>query len=119
MESQAANRSRRVLRVIVLLVFLGVVGAIFYMMVSFNQMTRNWYQPLTSEPESQVKSQEVPRAFTKTPVLELLSKSTPLKPFTILLIGIDSRDGERARSDTMILAAVHPENQRAYLLSIP
>jgi LCP family protein required for cell wall assembly len=37
----------------------------------------------------------------------------------MLLIGIDSRDGERARSDTMILASVHPAKQRAYLLSIP
>ncbi|HEU4964931.1 MAG TPA: LCP family protein [Bacilli bacterium] len=38
---------------------------------------------------------------------------------TILLLGVDSREGERARSDTIILATVPPAGGTIHLLSIP
>ncbi|MCK9910114.1 LCP family protein, partial [Microbacteriaceae bacterium K1510] len=88
----------------------------------YKQMTNEWYQPLADEshPEPTLKANaQTPPASTMLPNQELFTKPKPLKPFLILLIGVDSREGERARSDTMILAAIHPSNQHAYLLSIP
>lgn len=38
---------------------------------------------------------------------------------TLLLLGVDSRDGEQARSDTIILATVPPGGGKIHLLSIP
>ncbi len=118
-QSKITSRGRRILGYAIAILFLGLVGAIMFALFSFQQMTRNWYQPLSNDLglHAQLEGQSGPTV--RAPVLELLKKPAPLKPFTLLLVGIDSRDGERARSDTMILAAVHPEKQRSYLLSIP
>jgi LCP family protein required for cell wall assembly len=97
---------------------IGLVAAVGYAAYEYRQMTRQWYAPLEEQGEKPAPlSESAARAAIPQP--ELLGKPKPLKPFLMLLIGIDSRDGERARSDTMILAAVHPEKQRAYLISIP
>lgn len=41
------------------------------------------------------------------------------EPFTALLLGVDQRDNEPARSDTMIYAVVRPKESRVLLISIP
>jgi LCP family protein required for cell wall assembly len=49
-----------------------------------------------------------------------LSEREPKKPYTILLLGTDYREGEEAaRADTIILARVDPEQGRVWMLSIP
>ncbi|KOY14400.1 transcriptional regulator [Paenibacillus xylanivorans] len=40
-------------------------------------------------------------------------------PFSLLLLGIDQRDNEPSRSDTMIYSVVRPEENKVLLLSIP
>ncbi|ANS77339.1 transcriptional regulator [Paenibacillus yonginensis] len=40
-------------------------------------------------------------------------------PFTALLLGVDQRDNEPARSDTIIYSVVRPEDSRVLLVSIP
>jgi LCP family protein required for cell wall assembly len=40
-------------------------------------------------------------------------------PFCILLLGVDEREGDRGRSDTMILLAVQPAIESAIAISIP
>lgn len=40
-------------------------------------------------------------------------------PFSVLLLGVDERQNDTGRSDTMILAAVNPKKQSVQLLSIP
>ena len=40
-------------------------------------------------------------------------------PFSILLLGIDQRDNEPSRSDTIIYSVVRPEDNKVLLLSIP
>ncbi|MNW53807.1 Transcriptional regulator LytR [compost metagenome] len=42
-----------------------------------------------------------------------------MKPFSILLLGVDQRANEPARSDTMIYAVVRPEDSKVLLVSIP
>ncbi|GIP22356.1 MULTISPECIES: LCP family protein [Paenibacillus] len=41
------------------------------------------------------------------------------KPFTALLLGVDQRDNEPARSDTMIYAVIRPKDSKVLLISIP
>ncbi|MNM72392.1 Transcriptional regulator LytR [compost metagenome] len=42
-----------------------------------------------------------------------------MKPFSVLLLGVDQRNNEPARSDTMIYAVVRPEDAKVLLVSIP
>lgn len=47
-------------------------------------------------------------------------KSEPGKPFNMIIMGTDNREGETAaRSDTLIVAHIDPEQKTATLLSIP
>ncbi|RUT33734.1 LytR family transcriptional regulator [Paenibacillus zeisoli] len=41
------------------------------------------------------------------------------KPFTALLLGVDQRDNEPARSDTMIYSVIRPREGKVLLISIP
>lgn len=41
------------------------------------------------------------------------------EPFSILLMGVDARPGDKGRSDTMILMTVNPETMSTKMVSIP
>ncbi|SFC94246.1 transcriptional attenuator, LytR family [Bacillus sp. OV322] len=40
-------------------------------------------------------------------------------PFSVLMLGVDERKGDRGRSDTMIVLTVNPNNNSVKMLSIP
>ncbi|TFE04009.1 LCP family protein [Jeotgalibacillus salarius] len=40
-------------------------------------------------------------------------------PFSVLLLGVDEREGDRGRSDTIIVMTVNPQTEKTHLLSIP
>ena len=40
-------------------------------------------------------------------------------PFSVLLLGVDEREGDKGRSDTIIVLAVNPETNSVKMLSIP
>ncbi|KZE64406.1 trascriptional regulator [Fictibacillus phosphorivorans] len=42
-----------------------------------------------------------------------------LKPFSVLLLGVDERKGDKGRSDTMIVASVNPKTEKMFMFSIP
>lgn len=42
-----------------------------------------------------------------------------MEPFSALLLGVDQRSNEPARSDTMIYAVIRPEDAKVLLISIP
>lgn len=104
---------KRIARYGAALVAIGLLVAVSFAAYHYKRMTREWYAPLeagTGAPLEQ-KGERLPGA--------LLAQAKTLKPFLLLVIGTDSRDGEQARSDTMMLAAVHPAKQRVHLVSIP
>ena len=41
------------------------------------------------------------------------------EPFSVLLLGVDQRDGDSGRSDTMIVLTVNPQTSNVKMLSIP
>jgi LCP family protein required for cell wall assembly len=108
------KHGKKLLRYTVFSLAVFLIASVGYSAYQFKQMTRGWYAPLDTKPGVTVE-----RPASAVAPLELLAGTKPLKPFVLLVMGIDSRDGERARSDTMMLAAIHPEKQRVYLLSIP
>jgi LCP family protein required for cell wall assembly len=40
-------------------------------------------------------------------------------PFSVLMLGVDEREGDKGRSDTMIVLTVNPNNKSVNMLSIP
>ncbi|MFD2369991.1 LCP family protein [Brevibacillus sp. GCM10020057] len=92
---------------------IGALVTVAYTAYQYKQMTAKWYAPIEGSTGA------VKQASASLPPRDLLTTGEPLKPFLLLLLGVDSRDGESARSDTIMLAAIHPSRQSAYLLSIP
>jgi len=92
---------------------IGALVAVAYTAYQYRQMTQKWYAPIEGSAGA------ARQAAASLPPRDLLTASEPLKPFLLLMLGVDSRDGERARSDAIMLAAVHPSKQSAYLISIP
>ena len=41
------------------------------------------------------------------------------EPFSVLLLGVDKRDGDSGRSDTILVATVNPKQKTTKLLSVP
>lgn len=58
-------------------------------------------------------------ASTAAPVDSSIAEWHGKKRITMLLLGIDQRDDEPTRSDTIILASLDFEHNRAYVLSVP
>lgn len=61
-----------------------------------------------------------------TPLLETTDKTekeqkviTRKEPFSVLLLGVDERENDNGRSDTMIVMTVNPEKKTMKMLSIP
>ncbi|RNB84194.1 LytR family transcriptional regulator [Brevibacillus nitrificans] len=92
---------------------IGALVAVAYTAYQYKQMTQKWYAPIEE------KNGNSTQASASLPPRDFLAGTEPMKPFLMLLLGVDSRDGESARSDTIMLAAIHPAKQGAYLLSIP
>lgn len=86
-----------------------------YGYLKYKHMTDQWYQPLQPEVQKVEVSPPTPPQ-EKTVRLE---EKPEIKPFTMMILGVDSRGERKARSDTMMLAAVNPERQKVTLLSIP
>ncbi|WP_241236208.1 LCP family protein [Brevibacillus marinus] len=127
---QHRRMAKRMIGLLLLALIGSVAGYTFWTAYQFKKMTREWYQTLPGDaPTRTVGESSGPSPLTardgalpqqpREPAIPLVPPVRQLKPFTLLLIGVDSREGERARSDTLMLAAVHPGRQRVYLLSIP
>ena len=41
------------------------------------------------------------------------------EPFSMLVLGVDEREGDKGRSDTMIVMTVNPETKSTKMVSIP
>ncbi|WP_400164242.1 LCP family protein [Brevibacillus sp. TJ4] len=101
-----------------------VTGVIFclvvigYTVYEYKQLAQQWYVPIDGQTVDTADGAGS-TAKADQPQREVLAGKVPLDPFVLLILGVDSRDGEAARSDTMLLAAVNPGKQSAYLISIP
>jgi len=90
---------------IILLVLLIAGGAYAYTVYkSFKNAVETMHQPI--ERKKSEKRQESVTFKEKD-------------PFSVLMLGVDERQGDKGRSDTIIVLAVNPKNNSVKMLSIP
>jgi polyisoprenyl-teichoic acid--peptidoglycan teichoic acid transferase len=94
----------RVIGVIFLLLILGVGAYAYSVYSSLTKAVDTMHQPIKRE-KSEKRVEEI-----------TLDKK---EPFSVLMLGVDERSGDRGRSDTMIVLTVNPEEKATKMLSIP
>jgi len=118
---------RKAILLTFLFFFLISTGVAGYGFLKYKHMTDQWYQPLQPEVQNkegkdQVKEETRQQNLPLVPQEKMVKpeEKPQMSPFTVMILGVDFREGERkARSDTMMLAAVNPSLQKVTLLSIP
>jgi polyisoprenyl-teichoic acid--peptidoglycan teichoic acid transferase len=103
MAQQKKEKWIRVVRVFSILVLLGIgiYGFMFYR--SLSTALDDIHQPVDRKSDKRVKE------------VTLKKKD----PFSILMLGVDERDGDKGRSDTIIVLTVNPNQNSVKMLSIP
>jgi polyisoprenyl-teichoic acid--peptidoglycan teichoic acid transferase len=105
MRTQKKSRKWPKITGVVLLVMLAAVGIYsFTVFQSFKNAVETMHQPLEREQSNK-----------RTKAVELTDK----EPFSVLMLGVDEREGDKGRSDTMIVLTVNPSNNSVKMLSIP
>jgi polyisoprenyl-teichoic acid--peptidoglycan teichoic acid transferase len=107
MRTQKQKKKRTWLKVTGIVILLLLVGAGVY--------GYNIYKSLTDAVETMHEPVErkQPEKRPKPVVLE------EKDPFSILMLGVDQREGDRGRSDTIIVLTVNPNTNSIKMLSIP
>jgi len=85
--------------------FLLIVGGyVYYLYNKLDDTVSGMYTPLESDQE---KKEEVDRRLNNK------------ESINVLLLGVDEREGDRGRSDTMIFMSLNPNTDQILMLSIP
>lgn len=119
-ERQGKDKRRRawtvrlLVALLLLLLFAAVAVAVYlYSLVdSLKRTAEQMYQPLPAALASRPLHKGQPASPRAAGIEDV-------PPITILLLGIDQWAQDKGRTDTMILAAVHPGKKSTLLLSIP
>lgn len=93
--------------VIPLTIFIVLVLSIGSYVLSFYFKVKNTVDKEMNEPVESID------------ITQTKKKLAELKPLNILLLGIDAREGDKGRSDALIVLSLDPENNRSQLISIP
>ncbi|MBT2756717.1 LytR family transcriptional regulator [Mesobacillus foraminis] len=94
----------RIVGFIALFVIIGAGAYAYSVYHSVSNAVDTMHQPIERE-KSEKREKEV--TLTKK------------EPFSVLMLGVDEREGDRGRSDTMIVLTVNPNNNSVKMLSIP
>ncbi|MFC5652854.1 LCP family protein [Paenibacillus solisilvae] len=83
-----------------------------------------WYLYHSAKQEVAKMYEEIARPVyvSKDPKMKPSPKPADLKnndPFTVLLLGVDQRENDKGRSDTMIVLSVNPNNKSILMFNIP
>jgi len=89
--------------IILILLVIGVGAYVYNVWHSLTTAVDTMHQPIERE------------TTKRTDNLSLEKK----EPFSILMLGVDERDGDSGRSDTMIVLTVNPAQKSVKMLSIP
>ncbi|KUP09254.1 trascriptional regulator [Bacillus coahuilensis p1.1.43] len=103
LEKKRKGRGLKIFLSIIGLILLGVFVYLFVIYQSFSSSIEKMHTP--TERVSERRTEEL--NFQKQ------------EPFSVLLLGVDEREGDSGRSDTMIVLTVNPEQQSTKMLSIP
>jgi polyisoprenyl-teichoic acid--peptidoglycan teichoic acid transferase len=73
------------------------------------------YHSLNKTAETMNENIDRPKSEKRTEEVKFDKKH----PFSVLLLGVDERDGDKGRSDSMIVVTVNPHEKTTKMLSIP
>jgi polyisoprenyl-teichoic acid--peptidoglycan teichoic acid transferase len=107
LRSKPNKKKRTWLRVTISIIVLLLIGAGAYVYSVYHSLTsavETMHQPIDREKSEKREEQ-----------ITLQEKD----PFSILMLGVDERDGDSGRSDTMIVLTVNPNTNSVKMLSIP
>ncbi|MEM5011299.1 LytR family transcriptional regulator [Niallia taxi] len=93
----------RITGIILLILLIGIGGYVYTVWHSLTSAVDSMHDPVDRE------------TTKRTSALNLEQK----EPFSVLMLGVDERDGDSGRSDTMIVLTVNPEKKSVEMLSIP
>ncbi|WP_035157275.1 LCP family protein [Cohnella thermotolerans] len=87
-------------------------GMLFYAYHSLKHTAKQVYEPLPSD---------TPRYVSRDTEVKPLNKveTGKLAPFTALILGVDEREHDRGRSDTILILTVNPQTHKVLMFSIP
>ncbi|MBS4178161.1 LytR family transcriptional regulator [Lederbergia citrea] len=106
-ERHTPKKKRKGLKIfltVLLVLVLGVVGYGYSIYHNLNKAATTVHSPIDRTPE------------VKRPTDLALNKK---EPFSVLMLGIDQREGDKGRSDSMIVITVNPKLKSMEMLSIP
>ncbi|WP_394138173.1 LCP family glycopolymer transferase [Cytobacillus oceanisediminis] len=103
-EKEKKKKWLRITGIILLFLLLGVIVYGYYLYHSVTSTVETMHEPI-----NRVKSGKREQTIT-------LEKKDP---FTVLMLGVDERKGDKGRSDTIIVLAVNPQTESVKMLSIP
>ncbi|MDQ0214107.1 LCP family protein required for cell wall assembly [Oikeobacillus pervagus] len=106
-EKQMPKKKKRLRKVILfLLLFLIVGGGVYAYSIyhSLNKAINTMHDPM----DKHISKKRGSKVNLKK-----------VEPFSVLLLGVDEREGDSGRSDTMILLTVNPHKESLQMLSIP
>lgn len=107
MRSESKKKKRTWLRVA------GIV--ILFMLICTGVYGYSVYKSLTNAVDTM--HQPIERELSEKRIEEVTFKKK--EPFSVLMLGVDERKGDRGRSDTMIVLTVNPNQNSIKMLSIP
>lgn len=93
------------LLVIVGLFLLVVGGIIAKVFMDIKNTANDIHEIIPERPKSEMRDSDI--SFSKQ------------DPFSVLLLGVDAREGDKGRSDTMIVLTVNPKTDTTKMVSIP
>lgn len=99
---------------IILLVLGGGAGAYtYYLYHSVQTTAEQMYVPLKKDKPVYISSDTTMKPKTAPPSVEKQD------PFCVLILGVDEREHDRGRSDTIMLLAINPNQNKSVLFNIP
>ncbi|NMD68796.1 LytR family transcriptional regulator [Bacillus sp. DNRA2] len=107
MKATSKSKKRRWLRITGIFFLLLLIGAGAY--------GYSVYKSLTSAVETMHEPVKREKSEKRTEDVTLEKKD----PFSVLMLGVDEREGDKGRSDTLIVLTVNPNNNTVKMLSIP
>jgi polyisoprenyl-teichoic acid--peptidoglycan teichoic acid transferase len=106
-KNTSKKKKRKWLKILIfsfVLLFLVVGGYVYSVYNSLSKAVDTMHEPL-ERGKSEKRSKEL--SFAKA------------EPFSVLLMGVDERKGDRGRSDSLIVLTVNPNKNSVKMLSIP
>ncbi|MFT8321752.1 MAG: LCP family protein [Bacillus sp. (in: firmicutes)] len=108
MRKKKKNKKKKILLTIlsifgVLVIALGAY--VYYLYHNVEKAANDMYKPIETETKTETKKKQ-----------ETIDKKDPI---SILLMGVDEREGDVGRSDTLIAMTLNPTKQKMQMISIP